>query len=695
MGTLASRPRIPSNGNGDGSMNEQLESLKARLLAENEEINTLSSIVQSQAEAQLFLKTSLHGLTDKQAFNHAMSEVEEKAEARGGIYGPYKGMTWQEVAEANAALAKERQFLDKVRTEAKDDLGGDILPLPLDAFPEDSSREATIYSDEVAEDENHTAEDIAEEIQAKENLGKQESFALNIVLNEDQLAAKEMAYAGKSFCLIGPAGTGKTTAQRAIAEALLLDNRLSTSVFKTYDKDGKREYVSAPSIAFCAFTRRAASNLAKAILKSPILEEKLKNNIMTIHSLLEFEPETYTDWSEGRPIEKFKFAPQRTGQNPLNITHLIIEESSMLDAMTLWSFLYDALPPGVQIIFIGDINQLPPVFGPSILNYALVQLPIVELKKVYRNQGIILENAHRILKGESLIENNNFVIIRGKAQVQTGQEKLATALGSLFNQWLDVKGDDGLPEYDPEDCMILSPFNKQPCGTDNLNAWIAQHLGTRRKAIVHEVIAGFSKLYLAKGDRVMVNKMDGVIDDLYRNPNYHGKEPQVAGSDLTRFGMRILGEGGKDSLDDIALDYSNFSLEALEAEKAERKMQSSHTVRIILDNGKIEELSAAGDFGPQSFSLGYALTVHKAQGSEWRKVFIILHKDHAVMLYRELFYTAETRARTKVTVVAKDQVIEKAIKNQRIKGSSVKDKIEFFNSGVMDNNREPIYATKQ
>jgi len=704
-----------------------MKDIKELLIEENEAHNLLSDVIHKQSESQLWLRGLLERkkkekLTDKQAFHEAMDAVEKEAEEIIASMPPAMLQTLDKIQEANKELADIdigiKQLEKKLAKE--DDLGADILPLPLDAFPEDENAIVSIPANEAKENRirylqeqdemgNITAEEAAElerlsngdteeemlaEQQAKENLGTQESFSLNITLNEDQLAAKEMAYAGKSFCLIGAAGTGKTTAQRAIAEALLLDNRLSNSTFKTYDKDGKRQYVGAPSIAFCAFTRRAAANLAKAVLKSPVLQEKLKNNIMTIHSLLEFEPVTYTDWTEGKAVEKFKFAPMRTAENPLNITHLIVEEASMLDAMTLWGHLYDALPPGVQIIFIGDINQLPPVFGPSILNYALVQLPIIELKKVYRNQGIVLENAHRILKGETLLENNNFEIIRGNKPVQVGQEKLSRMLGDLFNQWMEMKGDDGLPIYDPEDCMILSPFNKQPVGTDNLNAWIAQHLGTKRGAVVHEIIAGFNKVYLAKGDKVMFNKLDGVIDDIYRNPDYHGKEPQIAGSDLTRFGVRKLGGAGKDSIDDLALDYSNFSLEALEAEKAERKMQASHTVRIILENGKIEEVSAAGDFAPAKFSLGYALTVHKAQGSEWRKVFLILHKDHAVMLYRELFYTAVTRARTKVAIISKDFVIEKAIGNQRIKGNTIRDKIEFFNSGAANVTAGDIYATK-
>jgi len=658
-----------------------------KLAEEAKASDTLKEVVETQSIGQLFIKNLLLKkaaaqklvATEKEfdAFQQAQEELAEKI-STGEIV-------------LTAEEKQENQFYGMKlvdRAKAHNPLDDEIIPANIEPhFTSDDL--VTIYEEpEKDEEPEETEEEVAAEIQAetseKERLGKQESFALSVVLNDKQMIAGEFADQGKSFCLIGAAGTGKTTATRNIAEKLLLNDQLNVSTFKSYDQEGKREYKSAPSIAFCAFTRRAAANLQKAIFKSPLLEKRLRHNIMTIHTLLEYEPETYFDPIENK--EKFRFAPQRTAQNPLTITHLIIEEASMLDAMTLWKNLYEALPPGVQIIFIGDINQLPPVFGPSILNYALVQLPIVELTEVYRNQGVILENAHNILKGEKLKEDENFVIVRGKSPTQVGQNKLSHTLGALFNAWLDIKGSDGLPEYDPEDCMILSPWNKQECGTDNMNAWIAQHLGSRRNAIVHEVIAGFSKLYLAVGDRIMFNKLDGVIIDIYRNPNYHGKEPQFAGSDLTRFGVRVLGTGSRAELDldEAAVDYSNFSLEALEAEKAERKQQASHTVVVKLDNGKVEELSAAGDFSAQVFSLGYCLTVHKAQGCEWKKVFILLHKDHAVSLFRELFYTAVTRAREQVVIIAKDDVLNKAIKNQRIKGNSLADKIEYFNSGALD-----------
>lgn len=562
----------------------------------------------------------------------------------------------------------------------EEDIDATLAELPKNVLKEIEDEDSSFQEAEIPAEESFSSPEILAEVKA-------ESFSLSITLNERQLAAKEMALSGKSFCLIGAAGTGKTTTQRSVAETLLLDSKLSTCDFKAPWGMGDR--VTGPSIAFCAYTRRATANLRRAVHKLPALEEALKYNIMTIHQLLEYEPEFYDAINEktGEMEQKFRFAPQRTGANPLRITHLIIEEASML-GLDLWEKLYDALPLGVQIIFIGDINQLPPVFGPSILNYALVQLPVIELTEVYRNQGIVLENAHNILGGKELTFNEKYQIVEGKNN--HGQENQARILGDFFKR-LHEAG-----EYDPERHMILSPWNKAGLGSDNMNKYISQFLGEKRNAQVHEIIAGFNKLYLAVGDKVMYNKMDGVITSITRNAQYFGKEPQLSGADLTRFGVRIIGKGNGNDIEDLdsfALTYENFSLDDLEKEKAERKLQASHMVTIRFNDTEIEEtLSSAGDFGPQTFSLGYVLTVHKSQGSEWDKVFILLHKDHAVSLYRELLYTAATRARTEVVMIAKKQVIDKAIKTQRIKGSSLQDKIEYFNSGALS--VQDVFCTK-
>lgn len=498
---------------------------------------------------------------------------------------------------------------------------------------------------------------------------KQESFALNITLNKKQILAQEMAMAGKSFCLIGPAGCGKTTTQRSVAEKLLQDKRLHDTEFKLA---GSPYYVVAPSIAFVAYTRRASANLERAIHKLPELEEALVYNVMTIHALLEYQPIFY--WDEDKQKDTMRFEPRRHAGNPLTITHLVLEEASMV-GLDLWEKLYDALPSGVQIIFIGDINQLPPVFGPSILNYALVQLPVVELTEVYRQAGdsSIITNAHHILKGEELEPNDkDFLIIEGKSQVQVGQTKMALALAKMFQKWYE----DGT--YDPEQDMILSPFNKQDLGTDALNKWLAQFIGDRREAEVHEVVAGFSKLYLAVGDRVMYDKQDAIITRITLNGDYMGQSPSVPSKNLTRFG--VYRGTIEDHLDDPTLNYENFELKVLE-DDGERKKAASHMVTLeLLDSGSEIELTGAGDFAPAIFSLGYALTVHKAQGCEWRHVFFIQHKDHNIMNFRELIYTAVTRARQKLFWIAKKQFVQKGIDSPRIKGNSIDDKIEYFNA---------------
>jgi len=505
------------------------------------------------------------------------------------------------------------------------------------------------------------------------------AFSLSISLNDKQLLAKELAFSGKSFCLVGAAGTGKTTAQREIAKALVAQNLLRTHTFKI---QGTKDYVVAPSIAFVAYTRIASGNLKKAIHKDSTLASLLEHNVTTIHNLLEYAPETYFDAVDNK--EKFRFVPRRTASNPLDITHLIVEESSMV-GLDLWEKFFAALRTGVQIIFIGDINQLPPVFGTSVLNYGLVQLPVVCLTEVYRQAGdsLVLKNAHNILAGSMVEEGEDYRIIEG-GNVQHSQSTLSVALGKQFPTWMD-KG-----IYSPEEDIILSPWNKHQLGTTNMNNWIAQELGKRRNATVFEIVTGIAKIYLAVGDKVMYNKQVGTIAKISRNSAYRGKPAQREGTDLTRFGIRV-GKANDElnlveaSEEEMFAGYENISLdEMLNEDSKDKVLSSSHIVDLELETGEVHTLSSVGDFSPANFTLGYCLTVHKAQGCEWRRVFLIMHRDHKISLSRELFYTASTRAREQVYLIAKKSVIESAIKSQRIKGNTVEEKIEFFNSGLME-----------
>lgn len=567
-------------------------------------------------------------------------------------------------------ILEEKKLLQMQHIQAVEDTvpSGQITnPILLDILrkKEENSYENAHPKAFLPDERDYTAEE--------EHKEHQETFSLNIVLNEKQTLAKELAFSGKSFCLIGAAGTGKTTAQREIARSLLEQGCLSTHDFRV---QGTGQHETCPSIAFVAFTRIASANLRRAIHKDPTLEETLRYNVTTVHNLLEYIPETYWDSVEDK--EKFRFIPQRNASNPLDITHLVIEEASMID-LDLWGKIYAALRPDTQIIYIGDINQLPPVFGASVLNYALMQLPIVELTHVYRQQedSMILENAHNILGGKPVVEASDFQIIRG-GEIQHSQHKLSMSLGVTFPKWQDAG------EYDPLQDIILSPWNKQDLGTDNINNWIAQSLGDKRDAVVHEILCGINKRYLAVGDDIMYNKILGKITAIRHNGDYVGKTPRTASKNLTRFGAYRSAPGTDEGEDDFELaGYENLSIDQmLDDEVAEKKKQASHIVTIELEDGEEIVLNAVGDFAQQVFSLAYCLTVHKAQGCEWRKVFIVLHRDHAVSLFRELLYTAVTRAKEKVVIIAKDSTINQAIKTQRIKGNTLKEKLEFFNGNM-------------
>lgn len=510
---------------------------------------------------------------------------------------------------------------------------------------------------------------------------KHEAFALDVVLNERQMLGVEYAKAGKSFVFTGAAGTGKTTGCREIARALLLRGDLGTHTFKVEEPaTGKSIKRTGPGIAFCAYTRRATANIRRALHKDPQLEKDLEDNVVTIHRLLEYEPEFYTTPDEPMK-QKMRFVPKRTAQNPLSVKVIVIEEASML-GLDLWEKLYAAMRPGTVLIFVGDINQLPPVFGKSIMNYALAQLPVVELTEVYRqalDSGVIVD-AHRVLKGLPPEGNKDVEIVEGQSKFAVGQEKMARSMGALFKQLFN----DG--RYDPNQDIILSPWNKQYMGTININNWIAQFLGEERAAMVYEVLTNRRKMYLAVGDRVMFEKQDGIILRISHNAQYLGKMPQPASTALTRFGLRkmAVSDATTEDFELSGIGYENINIDEVPDE--ERKAQASHLVTLRMDSGEEETLSSVGDFADQRFSLGYCLTVHKAQGCEWRKVYILLHKDHTLggFLSRELIYTAMTRAREKLVIIGKKPLLAKAVQYQEIKGNTLQEKIASINAGAVN-----------
>lgn len=529
---------------------------------------------------------------------------------------------------------------------------------------------------------NHPAENDLSHRQITDKYGN------TITLNDEQWQAVDHALRGESFCLIGPAGTGKTTTMKAVLTALI--NAGKIPVISNHGHKHLPE--NAPGISISAFTRRATNNIRRNV------SEDLQSNCITIHKLLEYEPQFYEEYDaeKGKTVNKMIFAPARNQLYPLpsNLKAIAFEESSMI-SVQLHSEVVAATPnQDVQYIYLGDIQQLPPVFGQAILGFKMLELPVVELKTVYRQafDSPIIKLAHRILSGKEIpLSEFKEWGIPGKLTLFPWKKKIGAdvALLTIAKFFVgDTKSDGTFIQgqlqkglYNPETDAILLPFNKS-CGTDELNKHIANRIAKSEGRIVWEIIHGFKKSYLAVGDKVLYDREDGIVRNIYRNPSYSGVPARSESVSLDYWGNKPKNAANVDAGD---MDDDDFLLAQVAVAKVgeddERVRASSHTIEVeLLDSGRTVRIDQAGQVN--NLILGYAITVHKSQGSEWDKVYLCLHNSHATMLQRELLYTAVTRAKKELFVICEEDTFEKGIKGQRIKGNTLAEKAEYFKGKI-------------
>ena len=480
---------------------------------------------------------------------------------------------------------------------------------------------------------------------------------------------------------------------RGVIESLMTN----TNTRRLVDASHKHLKVGNPGISISAYTRRATNNIRRNVPRD------MQDNCITIHKLLEYKPVYYeTINDEGNPVKTMNFEPTRTPFRPLDtgIQTIIIEEASM-PSVELFNLILAAISHPVQFIFLGDIQQLPPVFGSAILGYKMLELPTIELTEVYRQalESPIIRLAHRILSGVVIPVTEypewNFpqLTIRNWTKKVSADIALLTA-AKFFTTCIDAN------QYDYDDDIILIPFNKA-FGTDELNKHIAQHVSRKNKSRTYEVIAGWNKSYYAVGDKVLIDKEDAIITQIIPNDEYIGKIPQPANIYLDRWGhldRELAGETASDinkdfeDLGDIDFLMDKMASASVDSEAAKERFRvASHIIkyRYTTDVEETEfTISTAGEVN--AILMAYAITIHKAQGSEWRKVFLLLHNSHNIMLQRELLYTAVTRAREELYIICEDDSLTKGILSQKIKGNTLAEKAEFFKGKVEANERQAV-----
>lgn len=516
---------------------------------------------------------------------------------------------------------------------------------------------------------------------------KEKELGKDITLDKFQAAALNGLKRQKYACLIGAAGTGKTTVERQLAEALedttpIID--INTTKIES-KRSSVREYGAA--ICFCAFTGRAVQQMKRA------LPRKYWRTCQTIHATLGYMPteEEYFDKKAKEWKVKRIFRPTFTATNKLPYKICIVDEAGMVP-IDLWNELIAALPEDARVILIGDINQLPPVQGRSVLGFAMIKWPTYTLEKIHRQaaDNPIIANAHRILQGHfPKTDPKKFALV----SLPNGSVK---TFEKMFN--LNFENNAGIIHtltkkelFDPFRDAIITGQNKGTLGQVYINEKLVHYFNPQKEingVIVNKreiITAGYMHFTYAVGDKVMLlqndrdrqltNGMTGVVVDLKRNGDF--VESKSAHSQIALKSNETI---DWDNFDQV-VDEESEAAEAVADDEPEdeSQRQASHIMMVRFGAGDMTQevqFQTAGQF--KKITHAYAFTCHKSQGGEYPTVVIVCHSSQRIMLTREWLYTAVTRAQERVILCCNDRGLAAAIRTQRIKGNSVREKAECF-----------------
>ena len=381
-----------------------------------------------------------------------------------------------------------------------------------------------------------------------------------IEYDEVQLAAIRQAVTSKVMVLTGGPGTGKTTTTQGIIAAL--------------KKAGLRVLLAAPT-----------GHAAKRMSEATGMEAK------TIHRLLEYNPQ-----------DGYK----RNDENPLEGDALIVDECSMIDIL-LMNNLLKAVPVGMRLVFVGDIDQLPSVGAGNVLRDIIdsQRIPVVRLVRIFRQaqKSRIVMNAHAINQGRFPDTSNgrdtDFFFMR-----EDDPERAAETIVRLVKERLPRAYRES-----PDRIQVLTPMQRGVVGAANLNLLLQQALNPSGPSL------GRGGYTYRQGDRVMQLR------------NNYAKE--VFNGDLGY----IREVDTEDRM--LTVDFDGKKVE--------------------YDVTELDELT-----------LAYATTIHKAQGSEYPIVVMPVLMTHFVMLQRNLIYTGITRAKKICVLIGAMKALAYAVRDMSV-----------------------------
>ena len=410
------------------------------------------------------------------------------------------------------------------------------------------------------------------------------------------------------FGLAGYAGTGKTTVCRAILELLA------------------QHYAEKDDIICCAFTGMASARLRKTTGFEAV----------TIHSLLKYK-------GDG----SFEHGPE----NPLPYKVVVLDEASMVN-LTLFYRLARALRPSALMILVGDPAQLPPIGAGNVFSDALETglLPAVHLTRIFRqSEGSVLTLfANEIRQGrvpegieeqgwedfrfEQIQPHNIYALKKGRTDRELKQYREANNQAILDRILELAAGYRKSLQYPAWEFQVLTPMRMGQLGTEILNERLQKILNPAAgKGAAKVKRAGIT---LREGDKVV---------------HLQNRDMEtMAWADYLKAGRRF--QGGE--FRRIFNGYVGL------VQTIDHDSEQFHVVypeRIVV----AYDFDLLGDV----IELAYALTVHKAQGSQYRVVVIPLTNSHFIMLNNKWFYTAITRAEEMVYLIGQPYALKRACTN--------------------------------
>lgn len=650
----------------------------------------------------------------------------------GQVESPLRAMLRKAYAKPDAAPAIRIDSTQPMLVNApivpnqyampRGDITAKPLPPPFEHIPHnDLARQ--IYQEEIDSQDDiyfdsYSSDDVAEAMEITDIME-----GVNIIPDPSQLAAATGLCKVRAGCLIGAAGTGKTTTTRLFLNMLLNGYpafdipamRISRVDLKRYmakedesevghgEKDESSEG-AIPAIALVAFTGQATQVLRKN------MPGTWKRNVMTIHSLLGYAPEEYTT-PEGK--NTIRFVPSYTADFKMPWDAIIIDEASMVD-LILWHQMFSAAKEGCRFYFIGDLNQLTPPIGQGILGFALAELPTFELSVVHRQSGDeshkIVDAAWNVLQGKMPVLEDpktqaNWRVIGFKLSTKVPEAHAQIlSIAKALSEKPMIPGDPNSGVlYDPWRDRIMTPMNgydenktESYVGQHQLNESLANVFRKDAERIVISYQRGYARF--AVGYRVMATKneghyvadrvtngLTGRITDIKANPNWLGDWSTVGlEEDVQRNRAAAIEKalgGNKD--DEGPEEFEMLTMEqiqaaAMNAQSREERQSgpASHVVTVAFDNGAIREYDLNAEI--EQLKLAYASTTHKAQGAEMPTAIIVLHEAMRKMLTRENFYTALTRAKERVIILYTDFAMQLALAKQEITGNNLQEKIRSY-----------------